>query len=307
MKTMDVLNLVKEALRSSCEEFIAIVERAIQLLLNERSLAEGAEVIGKLVRMRPQGTAIIASDIHGDLASLITILKRSRFIEMAKEDGAFLILLGDYSDRGPYSAEVYYVLLRLKDEFPERVILLRGNHEGPEDLLASPHDLPYQLRNKFEGWRIAYRSLRTLFDHLYNAVWVKGLYLMVHGGIPSSTTSLEDLAYAHLRHPKEPLLEELLWNDPVEIDGLHPSPRGAGLLFGRDITRAVLGRVNARVLIRGHEPCYDGYKVDHEGKVLTVFSRKGPPYFNERGAYLRLELSKEVESAKQLIEFVNQF
>jgi protein phosphatase len=54
------------------------------------------------------------------------------------------------------------------------------------------------------------------------------------------------------------------------------------------------------VLIRGHEPSEEGYKINHNGKVLTLFSRKGEPYFNAQAAYLQLDFSMKVENAYQL-------
>ena len=50
---------------------------------------------------------------------------------MEKTKEATLIFLGDYGDRGDKSAEIYYIILKLKLAFPEQVVLLRGNHEAP--------------------------------------------------------------------------------------------------------------------------------------------------------------------------------
>jgi len=307
---MKATELAKKALKISCDDFVELTERTVQLLSKEQGRVGNMEIVGKLVRVKPSGNAVILGDIHGDLESLVQVLSESRFLEKAEKDEEVnLIFLGDYGDRGERSAEVYYIVLRLKESFPDRVVLMRGNHEGPEDLLAYPHDLPLQLRQRFgEDWLKAYRKLRKLFDCLYNAVQVEERYLMIHGGIPSHTRSIEDLAYAHLKHPRETLLEEMLWSDPMEgIRGTYSSPRGAGRLFGEDVTRRLLEELKVKILIRGHEPCKDGYKINHGGKVLTLFSRKGPPYFNERGAYLDLDLSKKLESAKQLLEFIHQF
>jgi len=85
------------------------------------------------------------------------------------------------------------------------------------------------------------------------------------------------------------------------------SPRGAGKLFGKRVTEKVLRKLNAKILIRGHEPCQEGFKINHDGKVLTLFSRKGSPYFNEYGAYLRLPLSEKFESAEQLVPWIHKF
>jgi protein phosphatase len=60
-------------------------------------------------------------------------------------------------------------------------------------------------------------------------------------------------------------------------------------------------------LIRGHEPCEEGFKLNHDGKVLTLFSRKGSPYFNAYGAYLQLPLSEKIESAEQLVPWIHKF
>ncbi|MEM3609118.1 MAG: metallophosphoesterase [Candidatus Bathyarchaeia archaeon] len=302
--------IVKEALEIQHNQFGEIVDKATAMLSSENGKVGDFEVEGRLVKLEPIGEALVTSDLHGDLESLIDILKGSNFLQkMSQNERAFLIFLGDYGDRGDYSAEVYYTVLKLKLLFPHQVILMRGNHEGPEDLMASPHDLPYQFQVRFgENWNIAYTKVRELFKHLYNAVLVRERCLIIHGGPPSQAKTLEDLAYAHVKHPKQSFLEEMLWSDPNDmVEGVCASPRGAGKLFGEKITNEALRRFNVKILIRGHEPCMEGYKINHKGKVLTLFSRKGPPYFNIRGAYLDFELSREYEDAEQLIPFIHKF
>lgn len=130
---------------------------------------------------------------------------------------------------------------------------------------------------------------------------------MLHGGVPSKARNLEDVALAHERHPAESHLEEILWSDPADgIKGIHPSPRGAGEIFGEDVTEAFLSNLNVPFLVRGHEPAMEGYRVSHGGKVLTLFSRKGSPYFNRHGAYLTFDLSKTFDSAWQLEPFIRK-
>jgi len=302
--------IVKEALELQCEGFTQLVEEAAQLLCKENGKVGNFNIFGRLVELKPLGEALIVGDLHGDLESLIQILKESNFLQkMNQTSDAILIFLGDYGDRGEYSTEVYYTALKLKTLFPKQVILMRGNHEGPEDLLASPHDLPMQFHARFgEKWTEAYAKIRELFAHLYNAVLVEERYLIIHGGLPPQAETIEDLAYAHIKHPKQSLLEDMLWSDPNEmIKGVCASPRGAGKLFGENITYEVLRRFNAKILIRGHEPCEEGFKIDHKGKVLTLFSRKGPPYFNSYGAYLDVELSEKFENAEQLIPYIHKF
>jgi len=298
------------AMKTSPNEFLKLVENTIQLLAKENGHVRSLRITGKLVRAPPTGKAIIVGDIHGDLESLIYILKNSQFMEKAGEgEDILLIFLGDYGDRGLHSPEVYYVVLKLKELFPERVVLMRGNHEGPDDLLAYPHDLPIHLDRKFgERGQNVYWKLRELFNYLYTAVLVDERCILLHGGAPSQASTTEDVAYAHEKHPLERHLEEILWSDPSDgIKGTYPSPRGAGRLFGENITDKLLELFNVKTLIRGHEPSEDGFKTNHSGKVLTIFSRRGPPYYNDYGAYLHLNISQKVENTKQLLEGICKF
>jgi predicted phosphodiesterase len=302
--------IVKEALEVQCDKFTQLVEDATRLLCNENGKIGNLKILGRLVQLKAQGEALVISDLHGDLESLIQIMKESKFLrKMNQNNNAVLIFLGDYGDRGEYSKEVYYTVLKLKLAFPKQVILMRGNHEGPEDLLASPHDLPMEFQTKFgENWNGAYLKIRELFACLYNAVLVEKRYLIIHGGLPAQARTIEDLAFAHTLHPKQTFLEDILWSDPNEmVNEVCASPRGAGKLFGENITNQVLRNFDVKILIRGHEPCEDGFKISHNGKVLTIFSRKGPPYFNTYGAYLTLKLSEKPNNAEQLIPCIHKF
>jgi protein phosphatase len=302
--------MAKEALEARFEDFASLIEETAQILAEEDGFVGHFDVMGRLVNIKPSGKAIIVSDLHGDMESLVHILKEANVLQKLNQNNkAVLVFLGDYGDRGSYSVEVYHIVLKLKLFFPQQVILMRGNHEGPQDLLASPHDLPMQFHAKFgEKWRIVYSRIHELFKYLYNAVLVEKQYLIIHGGLPSQAKTIEDLAYAHVEHPKQRLLEDMLWSDPTEtVEGVCESPRGAGRLFGENITDEVLKRFDLKILIRGHEPCRNGFKINHGGKVLTLFSRKGPPYFNVQGAFLNVELFEKFENAEQLIPFIHKF
>jgi diadenosine tetraphosphatase ApaH/serine/threonine PP2A family protein phosphatase len=307
---VDLFSIAKETQNAQAEDFLQLTENTINVLKGEHGRIGNITVSDRLVKIEAVGEALVIGDLHGDIDSLVAILERSEFImRMQQKRDSTLVFLGDYGDRGPYSTEVYYVVMSLKLAFPEQVILLRGNHEGPSDLLATPHDLPQQLQARFrEKWIAVESKLHEFFTWLHNAVVVEGKYLMVHGGLPSKIRSLEEIALADKMHPQKPFLEDLLWSDPDEnVRGTYPSPRGAGNLFDKIITADVLAKLNVKLLIRGHEPCPEGFKVNHDGKVLTLFSRKGFPYFNSHGAYLDFPLSEEFENAHQLLLYIHKF
>jgi protein phosphatase len=222
--------IVKEAFESSCEEFQKLVEETQSILSSEQGQIGNLQILGRLIKINPTGNALIIGDLHGDLESLIHILEESKILKRMQDASDQIgVFLGDYGDRGPLSPEVYYTVLKLKLHFPRQIVLMRGNHESPKDLMASPHDLPRQLQTKFgQTWTQVYKKLLALHQHLYNASVVQDRCLIIHGGLPEHAQTFDDLAFAHLKHPKQSLLEDMLWSDPDEsVDRTRPSPRGA--------------------------------------------------------------------------------
>ncbi len=77
----------------------------------------------------------IHGDLHGDISSLVSEIEALKNEGIINDDfvlckpNVWLIFLGDYTDRGCYGCEVLYTLMRLSLANPDRVVLLRGNHE----------------------------------------------------------------------------------------------------------------------------------------------------------------------------------
>jgi hypothetical protein len=76
----------------------------------------------------------IRADLHGDLKSLIEnikVLKSQQLLDANYKccPNVHLVFLGDYCDRGDYGTQILEILIRLREENPENVHLIRGNHE----------------------------------------------------------------------------------------------------------------------------------------------------------------------------------
>lgn len=84
---------------------------------------------------QPGAKFILRGDLHGDIFSLveeIAYLQKHMIIDdffNIVNPKTYLIFLGDFIDRGAYGPEVVYLLMRLKIANPERVVLVRGNHD----------------------------------------------------------------------------------------------------------------------------------------------------------------------------------
>ena len=89
--------------------------------------------IGKLLSSEPRLLQLytpiyVFGDIHGNMNDLLSFAKNLWPLGIHLTPGSFLFL-GDYVDRGLYSLEVLAYLFSQKIMFPEKVFLLRGNHE----------------------------------------------------------------------------------------------------------------------------------------------------------------------------------
>merc|ERR1719326_217616 len=58
----------------------------------------------------------------------------------------------------------------------------------------------------------------------------------------------------------------------MERYGRDRSPRGAGILFGPDVTKNFCTTNGLTCVIRSHEMKYEGYEWQHDQMCLTVFS-----------------------------------
>jgi serine/threonine-protein phosphatase 5 len=67
-------------------------------------------------------------------------------------------------------------------------------------------------------------------------------------------------------------MADLLWADPVKENGRHPSKRGISIGFGPDISKKFLDENKLDLLVRSHEMKENGYEVEHDGRVITIFS-----------------------------------
>jgi serine/threonine-protein phosphatase 5 len=115
------------------------------------------------------------------------------------------------------------------------------------------------------------------FSALPLATLVGNKYLVLHGGLFSKDgVTLDDIRkidrHARRQPANEGLVNEMLWTDPQPNPGRGPSKRGVGLQFGPDITKAFCDANGLDAVIRSHEVRMGGYEIEHNKRLITVFS-----------------------------------
>nr|KYP47649.1 Serine/threonine protein phosphatase 5 [Cajanus cajan] len=196
---------------------------------------------------------------------------------------------GDFVDRGSFSLEVILTLFAFKCMSPSGIYLARGNHES-------------KSMNKIYGFEGEVRSkLNETFVELFAEVFcclplahvINEKIFVVHGGLFSvDGVKLSDIRSINrfCEPPEEGLMCELLWSDPQPLPGRGPSKRGVGLSFGADVTKRFLQENSLDLVVRSHEVKDEGYEIEHDGKLITVFS--APNYCDQmgnKGAFIRFE------------------
>jgi serine/threonine-protein phosphatase 2A catalytic subunit len=194
-----------------------------------------------------QAPVTVCGDIHGQWHDLMELFK----IGGVAPDTNYLFM-GDYVDRGYYSVETVSLLVCLKVRYPDRVHILRGNHESRQ--ITQVYGFYDECVRKY-GSANVWKLYTDLFDYFPLTALVDNSIFCLHGGLSPSIDTLD-----HVRQldrvqevPHEGPMCDLLWSDPDDRAGWGISPRGAGFTFGADISAQFNQRNGLSTVARAHQ------------------------------------------------------
>lgn len=182
---------------------------------------------------------------------------------------------GDYVDRGYYSVETVSLLVALKIRYPQRITILRGNHESRQ--ITQVYGFYDECLRKYGNANV-WKIFTDFFDYLPLTALIENQIFCLHGGLSPSIDTLDNIrALDRVQEvPHEGPMCDLLWSDPDDRCGWGISPRGAGYTFGQDISEAFNHNNGLTLVARAHQLVMEGYNWSQDRNVVTIFSGKLP-------------------------------
>eukprot|EP01088_Endostelium_zonatum_P008954 TRINITY_DN22139_c0_g1_i1.p1 TRINITY_DN22139_c0_g1~~TRINITY_DN22139_c0_g1_i1.p1 ORF type:complete len:317 (-),score=64.94 TRINITY_DN22139_c0_g1_i1:37-951(-) len=208
----------------------------------------------------------ICGDIHGQFYDLKELFKIGGECPQTN-----YLFLGDFVDRGFFSVETFLLLLALKVRYPDRITLIRGNHESRQ--ITQVYGFYDECLRKYGSVNV-WRYCTEIFDYLSLSAIVSDKIFCVHGGLSPNISNLDQIRTINRKQevPHEGPMCDLLWSDPDEVDSWALSPRGAGYLFGADAVAEFNRKNNITLICRAHQLVLEGYKLMFNDALVTVWS-----------------------------------
>ncbi|KAL3758695.1 hypothetical protein ACHAWU_005281 [Discostella pseudostelligera] len=215
---------------------------------------------------RVDAPVTICGDIHGQFYDLVELFKVGG--ECPESNYLFL---GDFVDRGYYSVETFLLLLALKVRYPDRITLIRGNHESRQ--ITQVYGFYDECLRKYGSVNV-WRYCTEIFDYLSLSAIIEDKIFTVHGGLSPSINTLDQIRVIDRKQevPHDGAMCDLMWSDPEEIEGWGLSPRGAGYLFGGDVVAMFNERNDLDLIARAHQLVMEGHRSMFNDALVTVWS-----------------------------------
>ncbi|CAK9031197.1 unnamed protein product [Durusdinium trenchii] len=232
----------------------------------------------------------VFGDIHGQLRDLLIFFHA---FGLPTKTGPHFVFNGDFVDRGAHQLEVVGILFALKIMYPQRVWLVRGNHE--DRAMNSRYGFEECCKTVLGSFgQKTFDLFQKAFNWLPLACLIEGKILTLHGGIGNGKWTINELAAVKrplksedFQTEKHRWLYNILWSDPIPDDegpegsghvfGVHSSPRTASAVqFGWNITKTFCALNGFDLLVRSHQCQHQGSgcEVMHDQMLMRVFSAR---------------------------------
>jgi serine/threonine-protein phosphatase PP1 catalytic subunit len=229
----------------------------------------------------------VVGDTHAQYHDLLRIFEMTGHPPHTK-----YLFLGDYVDRGKQGIDTVCLLFSYKLKYPDRVFLLRGNHECSYINRLYGFFAECYETYPFTG---VWREFCDTFSCLPIAALIDAKIFCVHGGISPTLESLDDIRNLKrpLEIPEDGLLCDLVWSDPsADVERWEANERGTSYCFGRAPVQEFLDKFGFDIVVRAHQAVMGGYDFPFlpQQTVITLFSAPNYCYeYGNKGAVLEVD------------------
>lgn len=159
------------------------------------------------------------------------------------------------------------MLLAYKIRYPDKIHLLRGNHEDAK--INRIYGFYDECKRRFNVrlWKI----FTDCFNCLPVAALINEKILCMHGGLSPELENLDQIRNISRPTdiPDNGLLCDLLWSDPdANIEGWADSDRGVSCTFGADVVADFLDKNDLDLICRGHQVRH--FHFEHADYSFTI-------------------------------------
>jgi hypothetical protein len=119
----------------------------------------------------------VVGDVHGQFYDVLEFLKVGGLPPHTS-----YLFMGDFVDRGYFSLQTIALLGCLKLRFPDRVALIRGNHESRN--CTKVYGFYEECRSRFgENGMEVWHAFTSMFDYIPISALIDGKIFCTHGGM----------------------------------------------------------------------------------------------------------------------------
>ena len=150
----------------------------------------------------------VCGDIHGQFDDLMELFRTGGFVPETN-----YVFMGDFVDRGKNSVETFFLLLALKCRYPDRIALIRGNHESRQiTQVYGFYDECFRKYGTINVWRLC----TDVFDYIPLAALIDNKIFCVHAGLSPVVNNIDDLYSIDRKQevPHDGPMSDILWSDP---------------------------------------------------------------------------------------------